>query len=195
MVDLRKILIIFVISILFSAFVITGIEAVYPAPDYEDYCSNIYGPRPVAFEKPIQETPAPCPDVNPTPQAFQQCNTQKGYIDYKSYDSNGCPKEPFCNTCQNDFNLANEKYSVYYFIIAAIAGLIAIGLGVLLPSTKNPLHEWIGTGFMLGGLFVLFFGTIRTFGDLHRYVRPLIILIELLIIIWLSYKKLGNHKR
>ena len=192
MVDLRRILIIFVISVLFSAFIITGIEAVYPAPKYETYCRQTYPVPAAAFQK--DPSILTCQDTSPTPQTFQQCTDKKGYIDYKGYDNNGCAKEPYCNTCQTDFNKVNEHYNALYFVIAALAGLVAIALGVLLPSGKNSLHEWMGTGFMLGGLFILFFGTIRTFGDLQRYVRPLIILAELLIIIWLSYKKLGNTK-
>ncbi len=190
MVDLRRILIIFVIAVLFSVFVVTTIEAVYPSPKYEDFCHNNYPVKPVTTPIDLK-----CADTSPNQAFFQTCSDQKGFVDYKSYDSNGCAKEPFCNTCNNDLQKANEKYNSIYFLISAIAGLIAIGLGVYLPSNKNPLHEWIGTGFMLGGLFILFFGTARTFGNLQRYLRPIIILIELLIIIWLSYKKLGNTKK
>ena len=191
MVDLRRILIIFVIAVLFSVFVVTTIEAIYPAPKYEDFCHSNFGPRAAPA---IPTKTNTCPATEPSQAFFQQCSDQKGYVDYKIYDSNGCAKEPFCNTCNNDLTKANEKYNFIYFLIAALAGLLAIGLGVYLPSAKNPLHEWIGTGFMLGGLFILFFGTVRTFGDLQRYLRPVIILLELLIIIWLSYKKLGNKK-
>ncbi len=191
MIDLRKILIIFVIAVLFSVFVVTSIEAVYPTPKYENYCRN-FGLSPVVELPP--ERLSVCPDASPTQAVFQACNEQKGFIDYKRYDSKGCAQEPYCNTCQSDLQRAQEKYNLRYFVVAALAGLLAIGLGVYLPSNKNTLHEWIGTGFMLGGIFVLFFGTIRTFGDLHRYVRPAIIFGELVIVIFLSYKKLGKEK-
>ena len=191
MIDLRKVLIIFVISVLFSAFVLSSIEAVYPEPKYEDYCTSYnYGPRPMM---PVVKENFTCPETA-NQQLFESCTKQKGYVDYKIYDSNGCPKEPFCNMCSAELDHSKQKYNFVYFLITALFGLIAIALGVYLPTSKNALHEWIGTGFMLGGLFVLFFGTIKTFTDLNRYVRPLILLFELLVIIWLSYKKLGKEK-
>jgi len=189
MVDLRKILIIFVVAVLFSVFVTTSIDALYPTPTYEHFCTA-FGPRPHSLEI---EPPEKCPD-SVAPKTTKECETQKGYIDYKTFDDQGCPKEAFCNMCNTAFEDARERHDLIYFVLSAVAGLIAISLGVLLPSGKNPLNEWIGTGFMLGGLFILFFGTVRGFGGLHRFLRPIVILAELLIIIWLSYKKLGKEK-
>jgi len=39
-VDIRKIIIILVIGALFAFFVNALIEAVYPSPDYNDYCED-----------------------------------------------------------------------------------------------------------------------------------------------------------
>lgn len=184
MIDIRKILVIFVIAVLFSILVFSTIEAVYPRPQYEDYCGiNI---RP--FPDKISQN---CTNLN-IPQDFQQnCSDSKGYIDY-NYDSLGCPDEYFCNTCQNNWQDANEKYNLVVFIISAILGLIAVLLGMYLPTEPNSINEWVGTGFMLGGLFALFFGTARSYSDLDRIVRPIVIFIELALIIFITYKKLGD---
>ena len=47
---------------------------------------------------------------------------------------------------------------------------------------------------MLGGLVTLFFGTFRYYEYLGRYVKPIVILVELIIVIYLSYKKLKDIK-
>ena len=108
MIDLRKVLIIFVISVLFSAFVLSSIEAVYPEPKYEDYCTSYnYGPRPMM---PVVKENFTCPETA-NQQLFESCTKQKGYVDYKIYDSNGCPKEPFCNMCSAELDHSKQKYS------------------------------------------------------------------------------------
>jgi len=48
---------------------------------------------------------------------------------------------------------------------------------------------------MLGGVFTLFFGTARYYSDMHRILRPVVMLIELLIVIYLIYKVFGKNMR
>jgi multisubunit Na+/H+ antiporter MnhC subunit len=80
------------------------------------------------------------------------------------------------------------------FFISAFLALIAIFVGLYLPAKENTLNEWIGTGFLLGGAFVLIFGTIQGYGSLHRWLKPVIMLAELLLVIFLAYKKVKNLK-
>jgi hypothetical protein len=189
MADIRKIIIIFVIAVLFSVLVFAIIEAVYPSPKYEDYCktANI----PVTTEKPCISQQV-CPEINVSQVERDACTAKKGYIEYINYDSNNCPTNYICNTCQNEFQLAMEKHSKYVFYISAVLALIAIFLGLYLPAKQNTLNEWIGTGFMLGGTFALFFGTMTSFMFLDRYIRPIVILLELALIIFIAYRKVGN---
>ena len=74
-------------------------------------------------------------------------------------------------------------------------GLIALIAGLYLPKKKNPINEWVGSGFLLGGILTILVGTVRYFGDMGRYARPIIILVELVLVIYLAYRKLGDKKK
>ncbi|HLC50274.1 MAG TPA: hypothetical protein VJI97_02495 [Candidatus Nanoarchaeia archaeon] len=190
MIDLRRVAIIFVIGILYAVLVNAIIDAVYPSPKYEDFCKGKYYPD--------RSYPIPaggnCQILNPAEQdKANSCFNDKGNPEY-NYDSKGCEttfKE--CNYCQKDFEAANQKYNLYTFIISSILAVIAIMVALMLPS-DNGLNEWIATGFMLGGLFSLFYGTIRYYTYLGRWIRPVVILIELMLVIYLAYKKLTDNK-
>lgn len=187
MVDIRKIIIIFVIAVLFSVLVFAVIEAIYPQPKYEDYCGN----QDYSTEKPCITQQA-CPEIKVSQAERDSCSAKKGYIEYTNYDVNNCPTKFICNTCQMQFNSEQEKYSRYVFYISALLSLIAIFIGLYLPAKKNTINEWVGTGFMLGGTFALFFGTLTSFIFLDRYVRPIVIFLELILVIFLTYRKIGN---
>ncbi|MBU0615184.1 MAG: hypothetical protein KJ601_03765 [Nanoarchaeota archaeon] len=186
MVDIRKIIIIFVIGILFSVLVFSTIEAVYPQPEWEDYCkmNNIRA-------GPITVKQGDCAALDVPIEVQEKCTEDHGYIDYK-YDSVGCAESYYCETCQYEYDQEMDKYNQYVFYISAVLALIAIFIGLYLPAKKNSLNEWIGTGFMLGGAFALFFGTVRSFTSLGRYTKPIVIFLELILIIFLAYKKIGN---
>lgn len=189
MVDIRKIIIIFVVAILFAVLVFSVIEAVYPQPKYEDFCKDQFYPR----SAPIVKEPTNCPDLNVTQIEIDQCVEIKGNIDY-TYDSKGCAINYECNTCNNEMTLAQQKHDKYVFYISAILSLIAVFIGLYLPANGNTLNEWIGTGFMLGGTFALFFGTATSFNSLERYIRPIVIFLELGLILFIAYRKIGNLK-
>lgn len=192
MVDLRRVAIIFIIAVLYAIFVNAVIGAFYLAPKYEDYCKSSFypeKPRPATIDR------KECPKYSePTQEELDKCAEQKGFPDYR-YDSYGCPVEyKGCNFCQRDFDNANQKYNFNYFIFSSILAVIGIAVGLLLPIHYS-LNEWIATGFMLGGLVTLFFGTFRYYQYLGRYIKPIVIFLELAIVIYLSYKKLKDVKK
>jgi hypothetical protein len=154
MADVRRIIVIFVIAILFTIFINVSIDAFYPQPEYTDYCEE---PRAVKMEEarlPVE----------------------------------------FDDSCKEEFDAARARYNFLVFIVSAMTGLAALIIGLHLPQKKNVINEWVGSGFLLGGLFTIFVGTVRYFGDMGRYVRPIVILIELVLVIYLAYKKLGKKK-
>ena len=182
--DIRKIGLIFIIAILFTVFVFTSIDAVYPTPNYNDFCEERFIEKPVVYKD-----RADCKEIKgPSETETKACTDKKRQIAYE-YDEFNCPKSYSCETCQNEYDTAREEHSFVVFIISAIFALIAIIIAFYLP-TSSRLNEWIGTGFLLGGLLTLFFGTIMVFGDLHRFVKPPIILAELILVIFLAYKKI-----
>ena len=185
MVDLRRIVVIFVIAVLFTIFVFSSIEAVYPEPRWDDFCGRGEMAKPMMLERATN-----CTAIDVPSDYWENCIDEEGRIDYR-YDSNGCAISYYCNRCDGEWDNAREHYNMVIFIIATILGLIAIIIALYLPL-NNEMNEWIGTGFMLGGLFVLFYGTARYFGDLNRFLRPILILAELLIVIYLSYTKLSK---
>ncbi len=191
MIDLRRVAIIFVIAILYGIFVNALIAAFYPEPRYEDFCKQRFYPE-KAYPAPVDVKQ--CPKYQePTQAELDACAEQKGYPDYQ-YDALGCPvKYKGCNYCQRDFDAANQKYNLYFFIFSSILAVVAIGIGLVLP-TKNSLNEWIATGFILGGLITLFFGTFRYYQYLGRYLKPVVIFVELVLVIFLSYRKLQDMK-
>jgi len=180
MFDARKILIIFVIGILYAIFSYSLVDAVYPAPEYEDYCREIMKPMPL--RAPGLE-PQNCPVV-----AEPSCDPRAAYS--YDYDERGCVKKITCNNCNIDLEAAREKYNLIFFIFSTILGIAAIGIGLFLPKKKHPLNEWVATGFMLGGLITLFIGTAIYYADMARIARPIVILAELILVVYLAYKNL-----
>jgi predicted nucleic acid-binding Zn ribbon protein len=178
MFDIRKIIVVLLIAILFSVFVFSTINAVYPSPSYSDFCDN--NPRaPMKVE-------TECTPVDVPQEAYDSC---EGYIDYER-DSNGCATSYYCETCSEEYEAAQDRFHQIMFYISAVLALIVIFVSLNLPVKKNnDVHEWIGTGLLLGGAFVLLFGTVQGFTSLDRFVKPVVMLAELALVIYLAYKK------
>ena len=184
MIDLRKILIIFIIAVLFSVFVQALIIAIHPSVKYEDFCEV------ETFVKPMIVERGNCTKIiSPVEKEIESCKKIHGNIQYR-YDEYSYPEKWKCETCEYEFEQARKYHNFIVFIISSIFGLIAIALGLYLPIAKNPVNHWISTGFMLGGLITLFIGTIVYYNDMGRYIRPVIMLVELMIIIYIAYKKI-----
>jgi hypothetical protein len=185
--DIRKIIIIFVVAILFAVLVFSVIEAVYPQPKYEDHCRKEFFPR----AEPIGIVKTECEPLEVPSASEKACQEKNGVIRYER-DSNGCAVSFECSTCDFDYDAARDRHSQYVFYISAFLSLVAIFIGLYLPAKGNTLNEWIGTGFMLGGAIALFFGTAQSFRDLDRVLRPIVILLELTLVIFVAYRKVGN---
>lgn len=185
--DIRKIAIIFVIGALFAILAFSTIDAVITNPR-EEYCKYDYE-RPVPMKLNADSTD--CPDYSgPTEEELMECSDNKGYIIYE-YDDNGCPYSHRCS-CRMGYADAVKRYSLIVFILYTAFATIGVSIGIFLPLSKNPLHEWVGTGFMLGGFICLFIGTAQYFGDMNKVLRPIVILLEMALIIFFTYRKLGD---
>jgi len=188
MADARRIVIIFVIAVLFSILVQSTIDAVYERPRFDDFC-GVDRPRTM----PIKDI-SNCEVLDVPDEFTDECVEKKGYVSY-NYDSNGCADEYKCEMCNIAYDEEQQKYNLVVFIISAIAGLVAIVLGIYLPGDSKTLNAWIGTGFMLGGMISLFIGTARYYQDMARFIRPFVLLFELVIVIFVSYKKLNSKPK
>jgi len=71
-------------------------------------------------------------------------------------------------------------------LVSVPLGLIALFVGVVLGLPS------VSSGLMLGGVFLIFYGTARYWSNFSDIVRVVILAIALAILIWLGYKKLES---
>ncbi len=171
------------IAILFTLFIVFLVDAIYAQPEYNKYCSMFYYSEPIKMNV-IQN----CTDIH-NQSIINQCIQDQGEIRY-NYDSNNCPKDMYCDYCSRTFNQANAKYNKNIFYISAIIGIIAIISGLYLPKTIDA----ISSGFMFGGILIITQGTFRVFGDLNKTLRVIVLGIELILLVWIGYKKVKDKK-
>jgi len=167
-INARKIKVIIlsvIIAVVLAGFIIYLVESIYPSPKWEDYCGGMKGPRVAPVEKDFVETQATCEANGGT--------WQNGYCDYYYQ-------------CQKDYDKINDKHKFTLFVVGAITGLIAIALGVILALPS------VSSGLMLGGGFLIFFGTSQYWSNLNNWTRALILGVVLVVLIWLGYKKLES---
>lgn len=185
MLDIKKYAMIVGITILFATLVFVTIDAFYTKPTYEQFCGrgNMYPVKPYPMGVPTNCTEIIFPNNDSI-----ECDKQGGYLEY-SFDNKGCQVLPAkCNTCQKEFDSAQKLYNRNVFYISAPVGLAAIFLGVLWTI------DFLGSGFMFGGIAVLTIGTIGYFSNMNKYLRVLVILLELLLLIWIGYRKLVSNE-
>ena len=176
---IKKVGISITIAILFAVFAFSISDLVFPQPEYSDYCDQRqYKPSPVNQE---------CEDRVEAPEEFSRnCTDKDGFIEY-DYGDDGCAVDYSCNTCRVPYNEAIENHRLSSFIITSMFGLVAVIAGIVLKP-KTELSDWIISGFIIGGLISIFMGTIMYFGDMSRFVRPIVIASEIALVIWVSLK-------
>jgi hypothetical protein len=177
---LKKLAIIITVAILFTIFVFAMTNAFYPRPEYDDFCEE-----PAEIIKPMDREK--CGDVLPETVGC------RGPVKYE-YDEEGCPIKAECDPCFEGYESARERYNLVLFIVASIAGIIAILFG-LFYKKKDEFWEIAKGGFLLGGLISLFVGTAFYYENMGRFLRPAVILIELFIVLLVTYKVIRKKKK
>ena len=162
---IKAVILSIVIAVVLSAFVIYLTESIYPSPKWEDYCGNVRGPTKPVYDDKGQylENESQCIENDGT--------WRNGYCDYQ-YE------------CQQAFNKVDEKHKLVVFVVAAITGLIAVSLGIILALPS------VSSGLMIGGGFLMIYGSGQYWQNLTNWLRAIILGIVLLVLIWLAYKKL-----
>ncbi len=162
---IKAIILSVVIAIVLAGFVIYLVDSIYPSPKWDDYCEDVKVPR-VAVEKEgeiVEVDQVQCEEDGGT--------WRNGYCDYY-YE------------CQQEFEKKDNEHKRVLFIVGAITGLIAIAVGIMLALPS------VSSGLMLGGTFLIFFGTSQYWSELSNWIRALILGLALIVLIWLGYKKL-----
>ena len=175
----KKYGVIAIIAILFAFFSFSIVDLIVENPDYDDYCNN-------NKEIPLRHmdmTEIECDELEVPDEAYDSC---RGYIEYK-YDSKGCPVSYSCNECHVNLDEAREKHNMVGFIVTGILGVLAIIVGMYINS-KEDVVDWVLSGLIIGGILSIFIGTARYFGDMSRFLRPIVLFLEMALIIWIAIK-------
>ncbi len=168
------------IAIILVLFVGYGINTFYKSPKYEDFCEEKF-PEPVRIEK---EDIAKCDAVQKSNTAFEDsCYRQEGIVRYEA-DEDGCQVANECDMCNKEYREVMGIYNRNVFIIAVVAGLIAVVLGGIILKLES-----VSAGIMGGGVLSIIYGTLRYWGDMGDVLRFIILGIVLAILIWIGYKK------
>ncbi len=184
--NLKRIAVIITIAILFSVLLFSISDIVSPAPSYNDYCDFSSRPRPYDADL--------CTDEVHAPQEFEQeCRDDGGSVAYE-YDDDGCQADYYCDTCRVDYEEARSQHVLISFTTVSLLGLLGIFSGVY-KKTSGDVADWIFSGFIVGGLASIFIATIGHFGDINRFVRPLVIIGELALVIWLVMRTSKKHSK
>ena len=172
---IKTIILSLAIAIVLTGFVILFINSIYPSPDWEDYCNEKIREPKLGIDQEITQEICEANDGKWTSQNIQCVTTPcpQGYCDYYS-------------GCQDKFDNARNKFRLTAFIIAIIAGLATISIGIMLALPS------VSSGLMLGGTFLTFYGIAIYWTNLTAWLKTIILGAVLIILIWLGYKKLGH---
>ncbi len=166
------------IAIVFNLFMNYGIQTFYKGPDYNDYCNQVSAPyyaRPVMAEQ-------NCTTLKANQTLAESCQQTKGYINYK-YDSNGCPNEEYCETCQVQYDDVRKKHDGNVFIFLIVAAVIILGAGLVTKA------EAVSAGLLMAGILDLIIASVRYWEHLQNIFRFLLLGFVLAVLLWLGYKK------
>ncbi|MBS3090041.1 hypothetical protein J4461_04170 [Candidatus Pacearchaeota archaeon] len=167
-----------------------GIEAFYPSPQYNDFCT----PGSEFERSPVKPYPVSgdpnCTFSSKLREQEQQCYAQEGQPIYE-YNERGCAlavRE--CDLCNKEYNDARQAHAKVVFIIALIAGIITLLLGFLVLSM-----EPVGSALMASGVGAIFYGSVRNWENLSDIWRFLLLLLSLVLLIWIALRLNSQKKK
>lgn len=172
----RTILLSLAIALLLVFFIGYGIEVFHDGATYEDFCSpRIYEAR--------NETS--CREFNGSWSGYPETETSVE----KPIDVRPSPKG-YCEnplSCQYSYTQASTTHDRIVFIVAVIAGLVAVVIGSILK------HEVVSTGLIGGGVLSMLYGTIRYWQHANNILKFTLLGIALAIVIWIAIKKIKER--
>lgn len=184
----KKYGIIIIIAVLFAFFSFSIVDVVMESPEYEDFCGVEFRQVPIIAKAEVCDTTL----EGPTDTEIDECEARKGRIEYK-YNTQGCAESYECNTCWTEYDQAGEKHRLVGFIVTSILGIIAVLVGLYAKSNIE-VSEWIYSGFLIGGIISVFIGTMSYFRDMGRFVKPIVFLIEIILIVLIALKTASKKK-
>ncbi len=167
-----------------------GIEAFYPSPQYENFCSNQNYYYPGSYPVKDFGTGQVNCSVSPTPQQQNVCSEQGGNLVADTYDVNGCAATFKCDMCNKEFSDSQKSHSKIVFIIALIVGIITLIVGYTVLST-----EPVGSALIASGIGALFYGSIRNWQNLSDVWRFLLLFLALVLLVWMTIRLNSQSKK
>lgn len=164
--DIKQKLLALAIAIILVLFIAVGIDTFYKAP--ENPCNRIYETQPKAFISNCE--------------LLQEPNKTSCFIEQQRFYENQSIES---QKCYDEFQPIENLYKRNVFIILAILGVLSIIIGILVKDLQA-----LSFGLMLGGLISIVYGIMRYWAQMNEYLRFIILGILLIILIWISYKKL-----
>ncbi len=187
--NMKKWILMIGIAIVFNLFINYGLSTIYKAPDYEQFCNQSggsYKPYPYPAERYLGDfvkTNSTCPEVRINGTMRRECNQAGGAI-ITNYDDQGCPTSEYCEMCYKQADDARRKYDANVFIILVGLGALTV-IGGIFVSVES-----VGGGFLLGGILLIIIGAMRSWANLHEYIRLLFLGLALALLIFVGYKKI-----
>ena len=121
--------------------------------------------------------------IRPSPKYDDYCDVRiPRSLEYNQTSEE--TQEEIWKECSQEYDEVMERHNSFVFIIAVIAGLVAIVIGILLKLPS------VSSGLMLGGTFLIIYGTSRYWGHFSNWIKTIVMGIVLMILIWLGYNKL-----
>ncbi len=174
------------IALLFVFFIIYLIEAIHPAPQYDQFCGPEFGPRYKTAPLPAGEAATNADESQRRmDRAVNECGSQGGALVNYTYDEKNLFVSADCSLCNKDFEQASKEHAMIVFYISTIAGVLTLIAGMYILTGV----EAVGLGFMFSGLILIFYGGVQSFRYFGRIARVVLLGLGLLLLIWIAYKK------
>ena len=163
------------IAIVFVMFIGYAISTIYPEPSQEDFCGPI-------SERVIIDSEAACLESG---GSWRPTQFNGGKL--PSPDDPEFGVEGYCTnyySCDGEFQDARSEYNRNIFFISLAIGLLVI-VGAIFLAVES-----VSAGFMGGGILLIFYGTLRYWGDLSDIWRTIMLGFALAVLVFIGYKKL-----
>jgi hypothetical protein len=167
--------IVFGIGIAVIVFIVAllGIQAFYPAPEYEDFCKNDY-----YYAKPMPVSSIyDCPGNITVTECIAIINeNEKNASEYQIRDNE-------MQECNTKFNEAQDRYGKTFFLIACALGLIALIASFFLLNYIN-----ISAGVAFAGIVLIIVAFVRGWrgtDDIVKFITGVVIAV---VIVYLTLK-------
>lgn len=163
--DYRKGILAVIVAVLFTLFVQASIDAVSASPSYSEFCGDVESPNRANFDT----------DTEEYQDAFESYQEER-------------------DACQAELDEARDEYALLVFLVSTVIAVLGV-IGALYVPIDDNIGLTISSGILLGSLITLFVGTTRGWSGIGELYRPLVLLFELLLVIFVAYKALGDEGR